>query len=337
MKFRYDWSAGATALLLVSCSAGNTPHTLPEHPTETVDIANEATSDHLELSEVPITSGALGGLYIDAGEDTPVILIVPGSGPTDLNGNNPLGVRAQPLKLLAESLSANNISTVRVDKRGMYSSRGAGDPNQVSVDLYTEDYRGWIDVVKSRTGAKCIYLMGHSEGSIMVSAAAEGRRDICGLILVSGPGRPLGTVLRAQLEANPANAPILDQAFGAIASLEAGEVVETSSLHPGLKGLFAEPIQGYLMSVLTVDPAVSAQRANQRTLVIQGETDVQTSVEDAQLLAHATGTAAAILPGVNHVLKVATTEETQTSYANPDLPIAESVVEAIVSFIRDGN
>jgi len=48
----------------------------------------------------------------------------------------------------------------------------------------------------------------------MVSAAA---RDVCGLVLVAGAGRRWGNVLRAQLAANPDNAPILAAARSAIA------------------------------------------------------------------------------------------------------------------------
>lgn len=328
---------GIAAFATVSC--GGSESSSPEAPKadKSIEQLQLERSSSLIFPEMKIQSGDLAGLYRGGGGSSPVVLIVPGSGPTDLDGNNPMGVAAQPLKLLAKSLEERGISTVRVDKRGMYSSSNAGDPNQVSVEIYAEDYRGWIDTIKSQTGQNCVFLMGHSEGSLMVSAAAEGRSDVCGLILVSGPGRPLGNVLRAQLEANPANAPILDQAFGAIDALEAGQTVDTSTLHPGLRPLFAEPVQNYLMSVLTVDPAATAQRAGQKTLVIQGETDVQTSVEDARLLAEATGTEAVILPGVNHVLKVATPAETRTSYANPDLPIAEGVVEAIASFVLEAD
>lgn len=46
---------------------------------------------------VPITApgpaGPLAGTYVDAGKDAPVAIIIPGSGPTDRDGNNPLGIR----------------------------------------------------------------------------------------------------------------------------------------------------------------------------------------------------------------------------------------------------
>lgn len=59
----------------------------------------------------------------------PVVLIIPGSGPTDRDGNSPNGLRASTYMLLAQGLAAHGISTVRVDKRGLFGSRAAvSDP-----------------------------------------------------------------------------------------------------------------------------------------------------------------------------------------------------------------
>lgn len=44
----------------------------------------------------------------------PVVLIIPGSGPTERDGNSPLCIRARPYRQLAEGLGAKGISTVRI-------------------------------------------------------------------------------------------------------------------------------------------------------------------------------------------------------------------------------
>ena len=82
----------------------------------------------------------------------------------------------------------------------------------------------------------------------MVSAASIDNENVCGLILVSGAGRPLGVVMREQLKANPANKPTLELALTAIDSLERGETVDTTKLHSGLRPLFGANIQDYLIS-----------------------------------------------------------------------------------------
>jgi hypothetical protein len=62
-----------------------------------------------------------------------MMLIIPGSGPTDRDGNNPLGVKAATYRLLAEGLAERGIGTVRIDKRGMFASAAAvADGNAVA-------------------------------------------------------------------------------------------------------------------------------------------------------------------------------------------------------------
>jgi hypothetical protein len=71
-------------------------------------------------------------------------------------------------------------------------------------------------------------------------------------------------------------------------------------------------------------------------LIVQGETDLQTSAADARALHAARPDATLVmLPGVNHVLKAAPADRAanMAAYVNPDLPLAPGVAEAIVNFI----
>ena len=303
------------------------------------DVAAEAISEAKSapvLNESVITAGDLSGLYIDAGADAPIVLIIPGSGPTDLNGNNPMGVKASSYKLLAEALGAQGVSSVRVDKRGMFSSAAAGDPNEVTLEIYAQDYSDWVETIRGETGADCVYVLGHSEGALMASAAASINDNICGQILVSGVGRSFGEVLREQLKANPANFIIMKEAVAAIEQLEAGERVDTKDMHTALKPLFGEHVQGFLISIMAADPSKIAAQANTKTLIIHGETDIQTAVADAEALASATGGTLVIVPGVNHVLKNAPKNRRKNikTYSQPDLPISKDVVDAIALFVK---
>jgi pimeloyl-ACP methyl ester carboxylesterase len=284
-----------------------------------------------------ITAGELHGTLLSPKKNARVVLIVPGSGPTDRDGNNPMGVGANSYKLLAEALFADGIATVRVDKRGMFGSAAAGDPNAVSIETYAEDYHAWIDAVRAETGRKCVFLLGHSEGALMVSAAAAGRKDVCGLILVSGIGRKLGDVLREQLKANPANAPLLDQALPAIAEMEAGRHVDASQMHPALQQLFAPQVQDFLISEMKADPVEILKQARKRTLVIQGSADMQVSLEDAKLLNNAPRTKLEIIYGMNHVLKEAPQDRAGNlaTYSDPSLPLHPKLEREIRRFVKN--
>lgn len=281
--------------------------------------------------------GALAGTLLDAGKGRPVVLIIPGSGPTDRDGNNPHGIRASSYRLLAEGLAAKQVGSVRIDKRGMFGSRAAvTDPNAVSITDYATDVRAWVGAIRQKTGARCVWVLGHSEGSLVALVAAQQPQGICGVISLSGPGRPVGDAIRAQLKANPANGPLIDPAFKALSELEAGRRVGADALPGPLAQLFAPPIQGFLIDLLGRRPAALAATLRVPLLVVQGETDLQTSVEDARLLAAAQPKAKlAVLPGINHVLKVAAMERgpNLSTYGNPDLPIAPAVVDTIAAFV----
>lgn len=280
-----------------------------------------------------------GTLEGDLGEDVPVVLIVPGSGPTDRDGNSPLGITAQSYKLLAEALAQRGIASVRIDKRGMFASEGAvPDPNDVTVSDYVADLESWADTIAQRSGGQCIWLLGHSEGGLIsMAAAAKDPARYCGLLLVASPGVNTGEVIRAQLAANPANAPIMPQVDTIIAKLKAGESVPLGEMHPGLIPLFGPQVQGFVGSLLRQEPAELIGAHDLPVLIVNGREDLQTPAADAQTLAAARPDAKLVLlDGVNHVLKQVpngSRAENIASYSDPDLPLAPSVADAIADFV----
>ena len=291
--------------------------------------------------EAPGPAGPLKGTLVEAADRrSPVVLIIPGSGPTDRDGNNPLGIRAASYRLLAEALAAQGVASVRIDKRGMFGSRAAvPDANAVTLDDYAGDTRAWIDAVRRDRGTRCVWLAGHSEGGVVALATARRSAEgICGLVLLATPGRPLGDALKAQLRANPANAPLLADAERTIDTLAAGGRVDVTGLHPALAALFAPPVQGFLNSILSVDPAELLAGVDRPVLILQGRRDLQVLVVDAERLAAARPAAKLVLLNdVNHVLKSVATDDraaNAATYADSALPLAPGVAEAIAAFVR---
>jgi pimeloyl-ACP methyl ester carboxylesterase len=304
-----------------------------------IAFAKEINNGDIVPEIKDIAAGELHGTMINARNSDPVVLIVPGSGPTDRNGNNPMGMKTDAYKLLAEGLSEERVSTVRIDKRGMFGSAGAGDPNISSPQAYVDDIHAWIDAIKLARGSKCVFLLGHSEGALMVSLAAEGRKDVCGLILVSGMGRKMGDVIREQLTSNPANAPVLDQALGALSGLEAGRHVDVTAMHPALLPLFNPKVQDYLISMFAIDPVEAVRKANKDTLIVQGERDLQVTVADARLLDKAPHTRLRLIKQMNHVLKDAPEDRAGNlaTYADPSLPLSRDLVKYVRRFVKDND
>jgi pimeloyl-ACP methyl ester carboxylesterase len=289
--------------------------------------------------ERPLTAQGLAGSLVDAGKATPVVLIIPGSGPTDRDGNNPLGVTAAPYRMLAEALGKRGISSVRIDKRGMFGSKAAiADGNKVTIADYAADTHAWVASIRKETGAKCVWVLGHSEGALVALAAGQRPEGICGVISVAGMGRRLGAVMREQLRSNPANAPILEPALAAIDTLEAGKTVDAATLPAPLQGLFNPAVQPFIRDLMAQDPPKLAASLTVPLLIIQGDQDLQVIVQDANILAAAQPKAKlVVVPGVNHVLKVpsgAGREQNMAAYADPSLPIAPGVVDAVANFVK---
>jgi pimeloyl-ACP methyl ester carboxylesterase len=284
---------------------------------------------------LPAQPAPLHGSLLSPENATAVAVILPGSGPTDRDGNSPLGVSASTYRLLAEDLAAQGIATVRIDKRGIAASAAAGPAEaDLRFDAYAADARAWATEAASRAGRPCAWLIGHSEGALVALKAVEGGDDkVCGLILLAGMGRPPGAVLREQLTSLPE--PMKTQAFASLTQLEAGRTVADTP--PALAALFRPSVQPYLISWLPLDPAALLAAYDDPVFIGQGTTDLQIGVADAQALAAADPSATLKLwDGVNHLLKTAPADRpaNMATYADPALPLAPGVAEDVGAFIR---
>ena len=208
--------------------------------------------------------------------------------------------------------------------------------SELRFTTYVEDARAWAADTVTRTGLPCVWLIGHSEGAQIALAAVEGGNDaVCGVVLLSGAGRSASVILREQLNAGLPE-PLKTQAFAVLSELEAGRTVADSP--PQLAVLFRPSVQPYLISWLPVDPAALAAAYDGPMLIVQGDNDLQVAVTDAQTLAAAQPRARlTLLQGVNHLLKSAPTDRAgnAATYADPALPLAPGVAEAVAGFILD--
>jgi len=275
-----------------------------------------------------------GTLLQPQGEARAAAVILPGSGPTDRDGNSPLGVSAATYRLLAEGLAEAGIATVRIDKRGIGKSAPAAVfEDQLRFSHDAEDARAWAREAARLTGRLCVWLIGHSEGAMVALAAVEQPEPaVCGLVLLSGPGRPVGQSLREQLASVPE--PLKAQAFATLAELEAGRTVAEPPAQ--LAGLFRPSVQPYFISMLAQRPAEMAGAYAGPIFIGQGSTDVQVPVADAEVLKAARPDATLKLwDGVNHVLKLAPAERAAnlSTYSAPGMPLAPGVVADVAAFI----
>ena len=273
----------------------------------------------------------------DGPEKGAAVLLLAGSGPTNRNDSQPqAGLQADSLKLIAADLAQHGYTSLRADKRCIGESVLAcpGEAN-LTIQSYAEDAAAWARILRSQPGVRCVVLLGHSEGAL-VAALAAAKVQTCGIISVSGVGRPLGDVIISQVRASGAGDVVVEKVTSIMADLRAGR--DVADVPPALAPLFRPSVQPFVRSELAIDPAAVLAAVKAPVLILQGTTDIQVSVEDAQKLAAASPTAKLVLlDGVNHVLKTAPADRAANiaTYRDPALPLAPSVMPAILGFLAD--
>lgn len=311
--------------------------------------------------EEEVTFAGAGGLELHgtlvlppgAQGRVPALLLLPGSGPTDRNGNQPPLLVTDVLRQVADALSEVGVASLRFDKRAAHV-HAADWPADLEAQLdffsyesFVGDARAALEWLAARpeVDAERVGVVGHSEGGLFALQLARerGERDLATpIVLLATAGRRLDDVVREQItdllalqragaETTAEYLGLLDQAMEAI---RAGEPIP--ELPAGLAPLFPPSALRLLEAYFTVDPAELAPWTLGPALVLNGTLDSQISPDrDALRLARALGERPdgchlSIVPGASHNLK-AVAKRTDPGFTGPVLP---AVLEAITGWAR---
>ena len=274
-----------------------------------------------------VPRGALGRV--------PVAVIIAGSGPTDRNGNSVIGIRPNSYAQLAWRLAERGIATLRYDKRGMPGTQGTFDITRMTLEDFAADARAAAESLGRDPRFSRVVLVGHSEGASLALIAARQGAPVAGVVHVSGLGRPFGEVLREQLSRQFDSATMV-RYDSAMKVYLRGE--QPADVPPQLGMLFVPVNQTFVRSLAAFDAPAAIRAVRSPVLIVQGETDLQATVADAERLHGARPNARLVLiPEVNHVLKhVAdrTLAGQMGTYQDPTVPITPAAVAAIADWIR---
>jgi pimeloyl-ACP methyl ester carboxylesterase len=297
--------------------------------------AHAASADQ-PLALETATGAVAGALRLpDAGGKAPVVLIVAGSGPTDRDGNSAMiPGHNDSLKMLAEGLARAGFASVRYDKRGIGASKAAApDESQLRFDTYVDDAAAWIAQLKADPRFTSVAVIGHSEGALIGMLAAE-RMGAAAYVSLAGVAEGPGAILRKQL-AGKLPPPLAADNERILASLEQGKLA--AEVPPALGALYRPSVQPYMISWMRYVPAARLAALRMPVLVVQGTTDIQVGVEQAQALKAAKPEAQlAIIDGMNHVLKEvpADPQRQMASYGDPALPLHARLMPVVVGFLK---
>jgi pimeloyl-ACP methyl ester carboxylesterase len=293
----------------------------------------KAGNDTSTVSLKTATGTLYGSLVMPAGHQTlPVVLIIAGSGPTDRDGNSRPMLHSDMYKGLADSLAQHGIASLRYDKRGVAASAAAlRSEADITFEDYIADAVGFIGLLRADRRFTRVIVFGHSEGSLVGMVAAQ-QAKVDAYISASGAGDRIDKVIYPQIAAQ--SRVLADSAQVLFDSLSKGYHVQEP--HNGLRALFRASVQRYMISWLHYDPQVEIKKLHIPVLIIQGATDLQTTVADAEKLKAALPAATLkVIPGMNHIFREAGTGRQQniSTYSMPSLPLVSEAVTDITAFV----
>lgn len=293
-----------------------------------------------EFLSVQTDKGTLYGELEEPSGDAPfpVMIIIPGSGPTDRNGNSPaIQGKNNSLKLLAEQLAEHGIASVRYDKRGVGKNVEAAIPEkELDFNQFVYDAKAWVEQLAQEEAYTKVGIIGHSQGSLVgMLAVQDSNTDT--FISIAGPGHSIDQVLYDQLK-EQLSGELLQESDEILKKVKQGKQVEDVSQE--LMSVFRPSVQGFMSSWMQYNPSEEIAKLEIPTLIVNGDNDIQVPVTEAQLLKDANrNSELLVVEKMNHVLKEAPQDSqgNMEAYSNPELPLASGLMEGIVGFLKEGD
>ena len=295
---------------------------------DAVSIAQE--KNYIE-SELNINIHIDGTLLVPKDVEKPSLaLIIAGSGPTNRDGNQNF-LKNNSLKKLAEEISARGIATFRYDKRIVKQIREGNIDENIMFDDFVIDAISVVDYFKSKKEFSKIFVIGHSQGSLVGMLAAKGKAD--GFISLAGVGQTIDKVITDQITKT---APMFtEDTYRVFESLREGNTI--SDFPPALASVFRLDIQPFIINWMQYDPQEIIKELKIPVLIINGTKDIQTAENEAKLLKKANTNAELVfIEKMNHILVPieGDTLENTKSYNEPLRELSKELITTIVSFIK---
>lgn len=289
----------------------------------TLLVAQEFTGKDISIN--PHIDGTL--LLPKNQSPSKLVILIAGSGPTDRDGNQSF-MKNDALKKLAEFLANSGIASFRYDKRIVKQIRTRNIDKNILFDDFVTDAKSVIDFFKP-TFEKII-VAGHSQGSLVGLLALNSGAS--GFISLAGAGKSIDAVIIDQISKT---APMfLEDSKRVINSLKKGETTENFPL--ALTSIFNLDIQSFMINWMKYNPAQIISEIAIPCLIINGDNDLQVSIEEAKILHQsAQNSTLLIVENMNHVLvKIEGDDlENAKSYNDRTLEIAEEVKNAMLKYI----
>lgn len=273
--------------------------------------------------------------YTKSLHSQPLVIFIQGSGNPDRNGNQiALGVKANYIKMLRDSLNRNNIAFYSYDKRNVTASNIALMMKKKFVfeDLVTDAQKA-ISNFANDNRFSSITIIGHSQGSLVGMLSVNDHVDK--YISLAGLGEPVDKAIVQQISNQ-------SEELGATTKSHFKELKETGNVeepNPMLLSIFAKQNLEFLKSYMNFNPENEIKKLDIPTLIINGTKDIQVSIDDAKRLHNANSNSQLeLIDNMNHVLKIIEDDnDNLASYSDPKFRLSQNLVKTISDFIKNND
>ena len=278
-----------------------------------------------------------GALVVPKGvAKAPVVILVHGSGPGDMDESISLNRAYRMFKDLAFGLGSRGIAVLRHDKRTKIDPSGVLTVEQEYVD----SIRAAMELVKATPGLDPtrVVVLGHSLGGTIAPRIAKEVPGVAALAILAGSTRSLPDSMIMQLtyfqKLDPDNRQLPEEIARA-KRLKA--LIEDPMLKPDqkLEGM-GGTTGAYFLDLRGYDHARAAADLSIPMLVLQGERDYQVTVDELETwertLQGKSNVATKRYPALNHFFMPGTGTPTPEDYRRTN-HVAPEVVADVADFV----
>jgi dienelactone hydrolase len=279
----------------------------------------------------------------------PALLMIPGSGAMDRNGNGD-GLNTDLYRHLARHLAQMGYVTLRYDKRGVGGSKlPEKEKGKTTLGQVARDALAALRYLRQQpeVDPKRVGIIGYEDGALIgMALAGEMSEPPKVLVCLAPPGRTPALILRENLQQGwRLEGMTEDKIRRRVEDFDKALValyyrLPLPSLYEEVAPYFMSPDRPYLQEFYFENPVARLKAVKIPVLLLYGEMDRRVSPKlDGELLwqqARLAGNSRVelkVLSGTGHAFKLSPAGDTQEVLTNPQVPLAPGLVDALKQWL----